>query len=105
MKRSLALMGIGAGLMYLFDPEMGEVRRGMLKDRLQEMLPQTGEVLHEKVDAVASKAADLTQHADAIAADKINSAADKISSMAEEHLGTGEQSSGGTSSNGDTSQA
>jgi hypothetical protein len=73
MKRSLILMGIGAGLMYLFDPELGAVRRDLLKDRLQELLPETGEALHEKVDAVAAKASEITHKADAVAAEKIHS--------------------------------
>lgn len=72
MKRTLALVGIGAGLMYLFDPELGAVRRGLLKDRLQELLPETGEALHEKVDAVAAKASEYTHKADAAAAEKIH---------------------------------
>lgn len=101
MKRSLALIGIGAGLMYLFDPEMGEVRRGMLRDRLQELLPETGEALHEKVDAVAAKAADLTHQADAMAADKIQAAG-------EDKLQNGNAQGGnsqGDNSQGDNSSA
>ena len=73
MKKTLALIGIGAGLMYLFDPELGAVRRDLLKDRLQELLPETGDALHEKVDAVAAKASEFTHKADVIAAEKINS--------------------------------
>ncbi len=34
MKRFLSLTGIGAGLMYFFDPEQGNRRRKMLVDRV-----------------------------------------------------------------------
>jgi hypothetical protein len=34
MKKTLFCMGVGAGLMYLLDPELGEVRRSLLRDRL-----------------------------------------------------------------------
>ncbi len=85
MKRNLALIGIGAGLMYLFDPELGAVRRDLLKDRLQELLPETGDALHEKVDAVAAKASEFTHKADAVAAEKINSIAeDKLETESSE---------------------
>ena len=72
MKRTLISMGIGAGLMYLFDPELGEVRRSMLADKFQGALPQTQEALASKVEAVSAKASELTEIADNAAAEKID---------------------------------
>lgn len=71
MKRSLIYMGIGAGLMYLFDPDMGEVRRGMLCDRFQELMPQTNEALASKMGEMAEQADDLTETIDSLAAEKV----------------------------------
>jgi len=73
MKRSLICMGIGAGLMYLFDPEMGEVRRSMLADKFQGAMPQTNEAIVTKAEAVAAKASELGEKADSAAAEKIES--------------------------------
>ena len=73
MKRTLISIGIGAGLMYLFDPELGEVRRSMLADKFQGALPQTQEALASKVEAVSAKATELTEIADNATAEKIDS--------------------------------
>ena len=73
MKRSLVCMGIGAGLMYLLDPELGEVRRSMLRDRFQELLPQTNDALMSKAEEVAERASKLTEKADSMAAETVES--------------------------------
>ncbi len=73
MKKTIICMGIGAGLMYLFDPELGAVRRSLLKDRFQGVMPQTGDALSSKADAVVAKASELTEKADTAAADTIQS--------------------------------
>ena len=73
MKRSLICMGIGAGLMYLFDPELGEVRRSMLQDKFQGTMPQTNEAIASKAEAVVAKANDLAAAADSAAAETIES--------------------------------
>ena len=75
MKKTLISIGIGAGLMYLFDPELGEVRRSLLADKFQGILPQTQEALASKVEAVSVKASELTEIADSAAAEKIDSIA------------------------------
>ena len=66
MKKSIFWMGIGAGLMYFFDPELGWVRRGLLMDRLRGRLPRTNE-------AISSKATELTETVDSVAAETIDS--------------------------------
>ena len=82
MKKTLISIGIGAGLMYLFDPELGEVRRSLLADKFQGILPQTQEALASKVEAVSVKASELTEIADSAAAEKIDSiASDSIGAV------------------------
>ena len=71
MKKTIVCMGIGAGLMYLFDPELGEVRRSLLKDKFTGAMPQTKDAISAKADAVAAKASDLTEKADHTVAETI----------------------------------
>ena len=73
MKRSLICMGIGAGLMYLFDPELGEMRRSMLQDKFQGAMPQTQDALASKAADLGAKATELTEKADSAAAETIDS--------------------------------
>ena len=41
MKKTLFLVGIGASLMYFLDPELGEIRRGMLREKFEGVMPET----------------------------------------------------------------
>jgi gas vesicle protein len=63
MKKTLISIGIGAGVMYLMDPEHGEERRTRLCNKLSAMLPKTREALHTKVDAISTKADSLAADA------------------------------------------
>jgi hypothetical protein len=72
-EKSIFCVGIGAGLMYLFDPELGEVRRGLLMDKLQGVLPRTKDAISSRADAVVAKAGELTEKADSVAAETIQS--------------------------------
>ena len=72
MKKTLFCMGVGAGLMYLLDPELGEVRRSMLRDRLSGSLPKTSDAIHATAEVIGSKASDLTARADEAAAEAIS---------------------------------
>ena len=71
MKRTLATIGLGAGLMYLLDPEHGEERRAQLREKFQGLLPKTSGAVSEKVEAIGMKAIDLTSRADDKAAEAI----------------------------------
>ncbi len=71
MKKSLVLMGIGASLMYFLDPEMGEVRRGMLRDKFEGLMPETKDALASKADEVVAKVSEITEKADHKAAETI----------------------------------
>ena len=84
MKRSLICMGIGAGLMYLFAPELGEVRRSMLADKFQGAMPQTSEAVVTKAEAVAAKATELGEKADSAAAEKIESLGSEAIDLADD---------------------
>jgi ATP-dependent Zn protease len=72
MKKGIVLMSIGAGLMYLFDPEQGEARRSQLRDKFAGVLPQTKEALEAKTEAITTQASTLAEKADSIAAEKIS---------------------------------
>jgi hypothetical protein len=71
MKKTLVLVGLGAGFMYLLDPDHGERRRAQLREQLTGLLPKTSDAIHAKADALASKADDLTAHVDNLAAETI----------------------------------
>ena len=72
MKKTLFAMGVGAGLMYLLDPELGEVRRSVLRDRLSGSMPKTTDAISAKAEVLGSKASDLTARADEVAAEAIS---------------------------------
>ncbi len=74
MKKTLLTLGIGAGLMYLFDPELGEVRRSMLQDKLSGRMPNTVDAVHAKAEEVHAKVSEVATKADAAAADAISNA-------------------------------
>ena len=71
MKRTLFTIGLGAGLMYLLDPEHGEERRAQLRDKFQGFLPRTSGAVSDKVEAIGMKAIDLTARVDDKAAEAI----------------------------------
>jgi len=82
MKKTLISVALGAGAMYLLDPELGEIRRSMLKDKLRGTAPKTADALHDKKEAVATKAHELVAQAD-------DKAAEAISAVPVEHIGEG----------------
>lgn len=73
MKKTLICAGIGAGLMYLLDPELGEIRRSMLKDKLSGRLPKTTDAVVAKADALVARVDEVASKADETAADAISS--------------------------------
>ena len=90
MKKTLLSIGIGAGIMYLLDPELGPVRRSMLADKLRGVAPRTSDAVAHKAEALSAKAHDLSEQADARAAEAIESlpvepseAADAVDAVAE----------------------
>lgn len=74
MKKTLLCAGIGAGLMYLLDPELGEIRRSMLKDKLSGRLPKTTDAVVAKADALVAKVDEVAAKADETAAEAISHA-------------------------------
>lgn len=74
MKRTLFTLGLGASLMYFFDPQEGPLRRELLREKFESLLPKTNEALHEKADEISAKAHSLTEKADEAAAEAIATA-------------------------------
>ena len=88
MKKGLFLMGIGAGLMYLLDPEKGGTRRAQLRDCFESFMPQTKDALSSKVEEVAAKAHEITEKVDSVAAEKVeNLGGDVVSPTQPPELG------------------
>ena len=52
-------VGIGAAIMYFFDPDLGEQRRERCEDATGEYLSSAGEHLGEAWETVANKARDV----------------------------------------------
>ena len=61
MKRFLSLAGIGAGLMYFFDPQQGNRRRTMLLDRTASFFRGGARRTAQAGRSVASEAYGVTQ--------------------------------------------
>ncbi|MEW4568569.1 SRPBCC family protein [Tautonia sp. JC769] len=90
MIRALSLLGIGAGLMYYFDPERGRRRRALVRDQFDHQMHQL-ETLSRKagVDArnraqgliAEGRAAMTSDHApDRVIVDRIRSAIGRVAS-------------------------
>ena len=89
MKKTLLTIGIGAGLMYLFDPQHGSSRRSRLLDKIQGVLPKTTEAVNSKVNALGSKASEFTTRADDLAADAVTTMPPQIPTETADANGTG----------------
>ena len=74
MKKLLFTLGLGAGAMYFLDPELGEIRRSMLKDKLSGRMPKTTDAFVAKADELVSKVENVAHKADEAAADAISNA-------------------------------
>ena len=72
MKKTLFLVGVGASLMYFLDPELGEIRRGLLRDKFEGIMPETKDALSSKADEVVAKASEMTEKMDHKAAETIH---------------------------------
>jgi hypothetical protein len=101
MKKTLITMGLGAGVMYLFDPEHGEQRRAQLRGKLAEMLPKTREAVHAKADHLGAATHNLTEKVDAMASEAIATALPAIDTAAEGAVNAaGGAEANGTGTNG-----
>lgn len=63
--------------MYFFDPELGEIRRSMLMDKLQGKRPKTVDALAHKAEVVQAKVEDVTAKADETVADAVENVGHK----------------------------
>jgi hypothetical protein len=88
-KRYLVVMGVGAGLMYLFDPRQGRERREALSERVHHGRDQAGTVVdtgRQTLDRARETAGAIREHAqDAVhqAGEKIETAKKKVTSVVE----------------------
>jgi len=73
MKKALISIGLGAGIMYLWDPEHGEERRANLLATLRGVAPKTTGAVQAKAEALTASVQDVTAKADEKAADAIES--------------------------------
>ena len=73
VSQSLIFLGIGAGLMYLLDPDLGERRRARLREKA------TG-IRHDAEHFVDARSEEIRNRA----ADKVSDVAKQISVLAEE---------------------
>jgi len=54
--QTLVLMGLGAGLMYLFDPDMGPRRRALLQDKMVRLRNETENFIDAKSEDLKNRA-------------------------------------------------
>ena len=96
MKKTLLSIGIGAGIMYLLDPELGEVRRSILRDRLRGIAPKTSAAVHDKAETLSASAHGFAAKADERAAEAIEAIpVDAIAGNSDDgHSGNGGGSNG-----------
>ncbi|MBI3802136.1 MAG: SRPBCC family protein [Nitrospirae bacterium] len=67
MNRGLGLIGsfgLGAGLAYFFDPEMGDRRRAVVRDKLIQKIDQTTEEIESTLGEVQDRVKDLLAQVD-----------------------------------------
>lgn len=59
----LAGLGVGAGLMYLLDPERGNRRRALLRDKMVKLNRQTQEAVSGRVKDMSNRAKGMLHEA------------------------------------------
>ena len=69
MKKVLALLsgvGVGAALMYLLDPERGNRRRALIRDKMVTLNRQTQEAVSGRVKDVSNRAKGMLHDAKSV---------------------------------------
>jgi len=75
MKKTLLAVSLGAGAMYLFDPENGADRRSALMNKISGRMPQTADAISAKAEVISAKAHDISAQVDSKAAEVITTMA------------------------------
>ncbi len=91
MKKLLFTLGLGAGAMYFLDPELGEIRRSILMDKLSGKLPKTIDAIEAKAEAVHAKVGDVAAKADEAVADAVEHVGAKADDIVEKADDLGEK--------------
>lgn len=83
MKKLLFTLGLGAGAMYFLDPELGELRRSMLMDKISGKLPKTVDAIEAKAELVQAKVGDVAAKADEVVAEAVEHVGEKTDEVDE----------------------
>ncbi len=59
----LGALGVGAALMYLFDPDRGNRRRALIRDKMVKLNRQTQEAVSGKVTDISNRAKGMLHEA------------------------------------------
>jgi hypothetical protein len=79
LQTTLLLLGVGAGLMYLFDPQQGNERRAQLRDRVSDLQARAEQAMTpENLNELRNRASDMASQAGA----RLSEAADDLESKA-----------------------
>src|SRR5687767_7220151 len=65
LKSTLMLVGAGAGLMYLFDPQQGNRRRALLRDKMTALQNDAERLLDSRSNDLRNRARGLAAQAEA----------------------------------------
>jgi hypothetical protein len=89
LETTLLLLGVGAGLMYLFDPQQGTERRAQLRDRVTELQARAEKAMDpDNINELRSRASNIAS----TAGQRLSEAADDLESKTARKPGTGTSS-------------
>ena len=83
MKKALFLMGLGAGAMYLFDPELGTRRREQLRDTMLGLIVRADNTISDTAFDLSDKAHDLAAQASSKVQDVASTVEEKTDTVKE----------------------
>jgi hypothetical protein len=64
VQTTLLLLGVGAGLMYLFDPQQGTERRAQLRDRMSDLQARAERAMDpDNINELRSRASEMASKA------------------------------------------
>lgn len=69
MKSAIAILGglgLGAALMYIFDPDRGDRRRALIRDKAVSLNKKTLETINGRVNDLSNRAAGLLHEAKSV---------------------------------------
>jgi len=94
---ALGSMALGAALMYVLDPSMGQRRRQMAMDKASEYTGRAGEALRSGYDSARSSVSDMAHRAGDTMSNVASQAREKVGNMTSGLTGGGTSTTGGIS--------